>query len=249
MDRTLTFGQLLQLKRLSTPTVYNGWEQITKHDRRTHTNLQETHDFMPQFGPMIGYAVTAVCEPSNPDHQANNPNAPREYRDYVASIPGPKILVLQDLDKPNHIGSFWGEVNSATHAALGCVGTITDGAIRDVMEMTSNGFKALAARLCVGHAYSWPVRWNCEVEVFGCKIKPGQLIHADQHGFLVIPEEDQARLFQASTFMDTNECMTVISAARNAHGQSMEQVLQSMNEAASNFGKAAKDEFGARGEW
>ena len=160
MDRVLTFGQLHQLKRLSTPTLYNGWEQITKHDRRTHVNLQETHDFMPQFAPMVGYAVTVVCEPSNPNHPKTNPDAPAQYREYIASIPGPKIVVVQDLDKPNHIGSFWGEVNSSLHGALGCVGTITDGAIRDVMEMTSNGFKALAARLCVGHAYSWPVRWN-----------------------------------------------------------------------------------------
>ena len=59
---------------------------------------------------------------------------------------------VQDLDKPRAIGSFWGEVNSNIHRALGCVGTITDGAIRDVDEMTNAGFKALARRLCVGHA-------------------------------------------------------------------------------------------------
>lgn len=249
MTQPLTYGQLLQLRRLTTPTVYNGWEQITKHDRRTHTNLQETHDYMPQFGPMVGYAVTVVCEPSNPTHPQEQPDAPARYREYIASLPGPKIVVVQDLDKPNHIGSYWGEVNSSFHGALGCVGTITDGAIRDVAEMTANGFKALASRLCVGHAYSWPVRWNCAVEVFGCTIQPGQLIHADQHGFLVIPEEDQARLLHAGVFMDTNECTTVIPAGRNAHGQSMEQVLSTINEAASRFSQAAKAEFGAGGEW
>jgi regulator of RNase E activity RraA len=76
-------------------------------------------------------------------------------------------------------GAFWGEVNSNIHKALGCVGTIIDGAIRDVDEMNNAGFKALAKGMCVGHAYSCPVRWNCSVEVFGRKIEPGQLIHAD----------------------------------------------------------------------
>lgn len=249
MERKLTYGELVRLKRLSTPTLYNGWEQITKEDRRLFTNREETHDFMPQFGPMVGYAVTVVCEPSNPNHQNEQPNAPREYREYIAGIPGPKIVVVQDLDKPNIIGSYWGEVNSATHGALGCVGTITDGAVRDVQEMTGNGFKALAARMCVGHAFSWPVRWNCEVEVFGCTIKPGQLIHADQHGFLVIPEEDQQRVYEASVFMDTNECNTVISAARDSHGKSLEQLLKDMNEAAGQFGQSAKEKHGAAGEW
>ena len=79
---------------------------------------------------------------------------------------------------PNVVGSFWGEVNSNIHKALGCVGTITDGAIRDVDEMKNAGFKALARRLCVGHAYSTPVEWNCPVEVFGRTIQPGQLIPA-----------------------------------------------------------------------
>ncbi len=49
------------------------------------------------------------------------------------------------------------------------------------------GSKRWHGRLCVSHAYSTPVRWGCEVEVFGRQIQPGQLIHADKHGFLAIP--------------------------------------------------------------
>jgi hypothetical protein len=69
----LSHAELLQLKRWNTPSVYNGWEAITKHDRRTHWNLEETRDFMPQMGPMVGYAVTVVIEPSNPDHPKLKP--------------------------------------------------------------------------------------------------------------------------------------------------------------------------------
>jgi 4-hydroxy-4-methyl-2-oxoglutarate aldolase len=246
----LTHAEMLELKRWNTPTIYNGWEQITRHEAGADGfNLEETRDFMPQMGPMVGCAVTVQFEPSNPAHPKNNPNAWSEYRKYVASVPGPKIVVVQDLDKPRVIGAFWGEVNSNIHRALGCVGTITDGAIRDVDEMTNAGFKAIARRFCVGHAYSCPVRWNCEVEVFGRKIKPGQLIHADKHGFLVIPDEDQARLLEAARFMDSNECNTLIPAARGANGKPFTQVLAEIDAAGAAFGKAAREKFGKKGEW
>src|SRR5690606_21654180 len=163
----LNQSELLKLKRWNTPTIYNGWEQITKSDAaREGFNPEETADFMPQMGPMVGYAVTVVIEPGNPIHKQKT-NVWEEYRAYIASVPGPKIVVVQDLDKPLTFGSFWGEVNSNVHRVLGCVGTITDGAIRDLDEMNNAGFKALARRLCVGHAHSTPVKWNCSVEVFG----------------------------------------------------------------------------------
>jgi 4-hydroxy-4-methyl-2-oxoglutarate aldolase len=246
----LAYGELLQLKRWNTPTIYNGWEQITRHDvSKDGFNLEEARDFMPQMGPMIGYAVTVICEPSNRRHVQENPDAASQYRAYVAGEPGPKIVVVQDLDKPRVIGSFWGEVNSSVHRALGCVGTIVDGAVRDLDEMNNVGFKALARRLCVGHAFSTPVRWGCEVEVFGRRIQPGQLIHADKHGFLAIPPEDEARLLEAARFMDTNECQTMIAAAKDAAGKSMSELLASFDAAASRFSENAVAKYGTRGEW
>ena len=246
--RCLSYSDLLELKRWNTPTIFNGWEQITKHDNAGDCfNLEELQDFMPQMGPMIGYAVTVVIEPSNPEHTKNT-TAQDEYREYVGSIPSPKIVVVQDLDKPGIVGSFWGEVNSNMHRAMGCVGTITDGAIRDVDEMTNAGFKAIARRLCVGHAHVRPVRWNCEVKVFGRGVQPGDLIHADKHGFLIIPNEDQPRILEASRFMDSNECRTVIAAARTAAGKSREQLVADLNAASKEFKKAARDKFGREGE-
>jgi len=245
----LNHGELLELKRWNTPTVYNGWEQITQHDAAADAfNLEETRDFMPQMGPMVGYAVTVVCEPSNAAHPQALPEAWSEYRRYVASAPGPKIVVVQDLDKPRVIGSFWGEVNSNIHRALGCVGTIADGAVRDVDEMTNAGFKAIAHRFCVGHAHSWPVRWGCEVEVFGRTVAPGQLIHADKHGFLAIPAEDEGALLEAARFMDTNECLNLIRAARESAGRSLDEVLNDIDAAAAAFGAATAERFGAPGE-
>jgi regulator of RNase E activity RraA len=248
--RPIAHADLLQLKRWNTPTIYNGWEQVTKRNAaREAFNLEETRDFMPQMGPMVGYAVTVVIQPGEKSHRDENPNGWTQYRDYVASVPGPKIIIVQDLDKPHTYGAFWGEVNSNMHRALGCVGTITDGAIRDVDEMTNAGFKALARRMCVGHAYSHPVRWNCEVEVFGRKVSPGDLIHADKHGFLVVPEEEQAGLLDASRFMDANECLTVIPAARDTAGKSTREILEGLNAAAAKFGENVKEKFQRHGEW
>jgi len=243
----LPLSELLKLKRWNTPTIYNGWEQITRRSRTSGFNLEETKDFMPEFGPMVGYAVTVKIKPSEP---AENPNLWAEYREYIASLPGPKIIVMQDLDKPQVYGSFWGEVSANTHKTLGCVGVIIDGAIRDLDEMKSAGFKALARRLCVGHAYATPLSWGEPVEVFGTTVNTGDLIHADKHGFLVIPEEDQDRILEASVFMDNNECNTVINAAI-AYKQPEEQQLiaKQMNRSALYFGEAALDKFGRKGEW
>lgn len=243
----LPISDLLKLKRWNTPTIYNGWELITKRPRTTGFNLEETKDFMPEFGPMIGYAVTVKIKPSEP---ASNPNAWAEYRRYIASLPGPKIIVMQDLDKPNTIGSFWGEVSANTHKTLGCVGVIVDGAIRDLDEMKSAGFKAVARRLCVGHAYATPVSWGEPVEVFGTTVNPGDLIHADKHGFLIIPEEDQSHILEASLFMDNNECNTVIEAAL-AYDSVDEhiKIAENMNESAIVFSKAAVVALGKEGEW
>ena len=246
----LSHAELLQLKRWNTPTIYNGWEQITKQDHAQRgINLEETKDFMPQMGPMVGYAVTLIIEPSNPAHKKTKPDSRHEYLAYVAAQPGPKIVIVQDLDKPQVRGSMWGEVNANTHKALGCIGTITDGSIRDVDEMTNAGFKALSRRLSVGHAYATPVKWNCEVEVFGQTIQPGQLIHADKHGFLAIPAGEENGLLEASVFMDQNECKTVIPAARDIEGLSSAEVLQQINDASIAFKNATQEKFGNQGEW
>jgi regulator of RNase E activity RraA len=227
--RQLSDGELLQLKRWNTPSIYNGWEQITRHDAaKDGVNVEETRDFMPQMGIMVGYAATLVIEPSNPDHK-KNANAWAQWYRHIASQPPPTIVVVQDLDKPRTMGSLWGEVTANTHRAL--------------------GFKAIARRLCVGHAHAWPVRWEVPVEVFGRAVQPGQLVHADKHGFLAIPSEDERPLLEAARFMDSTECSTVIPAARFAVGCAVEEILRRTDQAREEFGKAVRGKFGRKGEW
>jgi 4-hydroxy-4-methyl-2-oxoglutarate aldolase len=245
----INLEQMLNLKRFNTPTIYNGWERITRHDAsREGMNLEETRDFMPQMGPMVGRAVTLVIQPSNPQPQRDNPDALSQYWRHVASVAGPKIVMVQDLDKPQTYGAFWGEVNSNFHRALGCVGTVIDGAIRDLDGMCNAGFKALARRLCVGHAFAHPIRWHCEVEVFGRKVVPNQLIHADQHGFMVVPPEDEAGLLEAAIYLDTHECNTVIAAGRSCHGLPLEEALRNIEVGCGAFRAAIETRFGRKEE-
>jgi len=240
----LSQSELAELKRWSTPAVFNGWEQITSLDFSSEGfNVEETHDFMPQMGSMVGYTKTAIIEPSNPKHESENPDAWNEYRQYIAEGSQPKIVVVQDLDKPNFFGAFCGEVNSNIYLTLGCVGSIIDGAIRDVNEMIHVGFKVLAKSLCVGHAHSFPVRWGCEVEVFGRKVRPDQLIHADIHGFLVIPSEDEKDLLEATQFMDSNERQTFISTARKSRGIPTDKILLRYRHDIEVFDRVKKNKF------
>jgi 4-hydroxy-4-methyl-2-oxoglutarate aldolase len=248
---------LLKLRRFNTPAVYNGWEQITAHDAsRVGISREPVTDHMPEMGPMVGYAVTVVVEPSNPEHPKRNPGAWPLFWRYVSEQPGPKILVLQDLDRPHAFGACVGEVNGTILRALGCVGAIVDGAVRDLDEMRAAGFKAMARQLAPGHAHGHPVRWGCPVEVFGQSIQPGQLVHADQHGFLAVPPEDEEQLLAATAFMDANECDTVIAAGRSATGLSMPAAMERLEAAAAAFGAAAAARFAAErgrrsgsGEW
>jgi 4-hydroxy-4-methyl-2-oxoglutarate aldolase len=115
--------------------------------------------------------------------------------------------------------------------------------------MTNAGFKALARRLCVGHAAVQPVEWNCDVEVFGRKVSPGDLIHADKHGFLVASPDEHSKLLDASRFMDTNECETVIQAARETVGLTMDQIVENLNNASRQFGENVRNKFRRDGEW
>ena len=89
----------------------------------------------------------------------------------------------------------------------------------------------------------------CDVTVFGCRIQPGKLIHADKHGFLAIPDCDEGRLLQAARFMDSNECKTSIAAARNWQGKTTEEILKVIDEAARKFNQNTREKYGGKGEW
>ena len=110
--------------------------------------------------------------------------------------------MIKDLDYPNAIGSFWGEVNGNIHKALGCVGTVTDGGVRDLDEVEELGFHFFASDVLVSHAYVHLEAIGCPVNIGGVEVRPGDLIHGDKHGVITIPSEIAARIADASTQME-----------------------------------------------
>ena len=111
-----------------------------------------------------------------------------------AEVPGPRVVVVRDLDDPPGHGSLWGEVNATIFGALGCVGCVTDGCVRDLKEARAMGFQFFARGPGVSHAYVRVESAGQPVTVGGLRVSPGDLIHADQHGVLLIPREIAADL-------------------------------------------------------
>ena len=110
------------------------------------------------------------------------------YYEYIADKPAPGIMVIQDLDGPDvGFGAFWGEVMSAVHKGLGLLGVVTDGCIRDI-DQWAPGFQALAGSIMPSHAHVHLADFGKEVRVAGMLVRSGDLVHADRHGAVTIPE-------------------------------------------------------------
>jgi regulator of RNase E activity RraA len=110
-----------------------------------------------------------------------------DYYRYVDAGPRPSVVVIQDLDGAQAgYGAFWGEVQSAIHAGLGAAALVTNGSVRD-LDQWAPGFQFLAAKVAPSHAFAKPVAFDTEVMVLGLRVRPGDLIHADRHGAVVVP--------------------------------------------------------------
>ncbi len=115
-----------------------------------------------------------------------------DYLDYVAAAPRPGIAVIEDLDDPAGYGAFWGEVQTNVHKALGCLGTITNGSVRDIPQV-AEGFQMLAGSIAPSHAYVHVEEFGIPVTIHGMAVKSGDLIHADRHGAVIVPVEYDRR--------------------------------------------------------
>lgn len=182
----LTPEQLEELKKYSSCTLSNAIERFDVRPRNHGFMSPEIRCIFPDLAPMVGYAVTctvAADQPGAGTRQASRP----DYWDYSQTIPGPRISVHQDLDQPAMIGAFFGDVNSNIHKALGFVGAITNGSVRDFAECHELGFQFFAPGPSVSHAYVHIVDYGTPVKVGGLLVHPGDLMFADQHGVLLIP--------------------------------------------------------------
>jgi regulator of RNase E activity RraA len=140
---------------------------------------------------MVGYAATATIR-ARGQGEGDGDHSPLWA--LVRSLPEPRIVVVQDLDDPPGHGAMWGEVQSSIYKALGCVGTVTDGCVRDLKEVRDMGFHFFARGPGVSHAYVRLESIGEPVHICGLTIRPGDVVHADQHGVLLIPRDVAAEL-------------------------------------------------------
>lgn len=185
VDETL----LQQLRELDTPTVCNALEAVVPDRRGFGYTTEPLVCTRPELGSMVGFARTATIKAREPSQVrgADARQLSQGYYAYIDGGPKPSIVVIQDLDAESKgYGAFWGEVNSNIHFGLGCLGVITDGSVRDVPD-AANGFQMLADRIGPSHAFVHVVGFGDKVDVAGMEVSDGDLIHADQHGAVVIP--------------------------------------------------------------
>jgi regulator of RNase E activity RraA len=112
-----------------------------------------------------------------------------DWWNHILSVPQPRVVVIQDVDLPPGLGAFVGEVNASILLALGCVGMVTNGAIRDLNEVQLTRFQVFAGNVSVSHAYAHVFDFGGTVEVGGVKIRPGDLLHGDRNGVQTVPLE------------------------------------------------------------
>lgn len=193
MPRPLSPDVLATLRTYSTPTLANAVEIFNVRPRTAGFMTSEIRCLFPELGPMVGYAFTATCRATVPPPPEAGALRFAMWR-ALEEVPPPRVVVIQDLDTPPGIGAYWGEVQSSIHRALGCVGAVTNGSVRDLDEVRALGFHFFAAHVAVSHAYVHLVDFGKPVEVGGLTVRPGDLLHGDQHGVLSIPLEIAERL-------------------------------------------------------
>jgi 4-hydroxy-4-methyl-2-oxoglutarate aldolase len=177
------------LRHIRTPIVYDTLERLGLRANSAGYSRPGLACLLPSLGPMVGYACTgkiaAELPPAPGERQVPQPQMWR----YVAAARQPSIMVVQDLDQPPARGCAWGDVAASLLLRLGCVGAVTNGGVRDIREVEALGFQLCAPAPVVGHAYIRYVELDTPVKISELIISPGDLLHADEHGLVIIPPE------------------------------------------------------------
>ena len=214
-----TQTQLEFLRSIDTPTVCNLVEIVAPERRGHGYTVTHLHCPFPDLPPIVGFAKTVTFKAKDrvPLGEAGYMQKRLDYLDYVANEPRPSIMVMEDLDG-EHVGygAFWGEVQSNVHKALGCLGVVTSGSIRDI-PMIAGGFQMLAGSIVPSHAYVHVVDFGIDVNVHGMATKSGDLIHADRHGAIVVPMDKIDAMKAALEGLSAREAK-IIAAAKSGAG-------------------------------
>ena len=213
---TLTPELLTLLKSVDTPTVCNAIEVAQK--KRGFANFTRKTMLVndTSYPAMVGYARTAKIAAVHPPTEAADVIKARrmQYFREMAAGPRPAIAVIEDVDYPECIGAWWGGVHTAVHNGLGLSGAVTNGVMRDLGDM-QEGFSVVAGSIGPSHGFVHVRELGTRVNVLGMEVEQGDLVHADRHGALVIPDEVVPNLLDAITVMMDTESI-ILEPARQS---------------------------------
>ena len=197
--------QMEALGKIDTCTVANAIEQLDVRLRNEGFTNASIRSMFTCPKPVVGYAVTVRIRCTNPPMEGHVYVDRTDWWNYLLTVPAPRVVVIQDLDRNPGTGTFLGEVHATILQRLGCVAAVTNGAVRDVPAIEKMGLKFFAGNVSVSHAYSHIVDYDQPVEVGGLKIAPGDLLHADRHGVLSVPRETAAQIPAIAARLLTHE--------------------------------------------
>ncbi|MEI8611960.1 RraA family protein [Enterovibrio sp. Hal110] len=168
----------------------------------------------PENPAIVGYAKTAMIAALEPSRlPADDVKKLRmDYYRYMSEAPFPSLAVIEDLDFPDAIGAFWGEINTNVHKGFGLSGVLTNGVMRDLGDLPDE-FLVLAGSVGPSHGFVHIESIGEPVNVFGLNVSHGDLIHADRHGAVVIPTDIIPLLADAIETLLRNE-QIILKAAR-----------------------------------
>ena len=195
---------LERLRTFNTPTIANAIEVFNVRPRNEGFMRPEIKCVFPRLGVMVGYAVTVKIRSVAPAPKGAAIHPSVHWQD-ILKVPAPRVAVVEDLDDPPGLGSLWGEVNANMHRAMGCVGAVTNGSVRDLDEVEPLGFHFFAGHIAVSHAYVHMVEVGTPVRVGGLTVRPGDLLHGDRHGVTSIPLDLAVRIPEGVKTVDTME--------------------------------------------
>src|SRR5438477_930128 len=183
---TVPEADLRLLRQFDTPTICNVVELFDQRPRTAGYMDRRIQACYPKLPPMVGYASTATFRSAAPPAAGNVYSGLVEQLSAFAELPGPPVVIFQDLDNPVAAATF-GEVMCTTYKTFGAVGLITSGAARDLDQVEALDFPCFADGTVCAHGYCHIVQVHVPVHVGGVMIHPGDLLHGDRNGVTTIP--------------------------------------------------------------
>jgi 4-hydroxy-4-methyl-2-oxoglutarate aldolase len=193
-NQALPPSQFEALRHLDACRIANAIEEFDIRLRNEGFARPGLRCLFPELPPMLGYAVTSQIRCSNPPPTGHSYPDRTDWWALMQSLPGPRVAVIHDVDPEPGLGASVGEVHARILQSLGCVGVVTNGAVRDLRSVQALGLAMFAANVSPSHAYMHMVDFGQPVEICGLRIRSGDLLFGDCHGVISIPLEIAAEL-------------------------------------------------------